>query len=41
VGNLYTEALLRETFADMMILHLREQEDVIEEGPATGGSRRW
>jgi cyclopropane fatty-acyl-phospholipid synthase-like methyltransferase len=32
VENLYTAALLRESFADMTILHLREHEDVIEEG---------
>ncbi len=30
--NLYTEALLREAFADMDILHLREHEDFIAEG---------
>ena len=32
VENLYTAALLRQAFADMTILHLREHEDVIEEG---------
>ncbi|MEO1767284.1 SAM-dependent methyltransferase [Thiobacter aerophilum] len=30
--NMYTEALLREAFADMDILHLREHEDFIAEG---------
>lgn len=30
--NLYTEGLLREAFADMEILELREHEDVLEEG---------
>jgi cyclopropane fatty-acyl-phospholipid synthase-like methyltransferase len=32
VENLYTAALLRQAFADMTIVHLREHEDVIEEG---------
>ncbi len=32
VENLYTEPLLREAFADMEILHLREHEDFIAEG---------
>lgn len=30
--NLYTEALLRELFSDMDILHLREHDDIINEG---------
>ncbi|TSA15946.1 MAG: class I SAM-dependent methyltransferase [Betaproteobacteria bacterium] len=32
VENLYTEKLLREAFADMEILELREHEDVLQEG---------
>ena len=32
VENLYTAALLREAFADMHILHLREHEDFLAEG---------
>jgi 2-polyprenyl-3-methyl-5-hydroxy-6-metoxy-1,4-benzoquinol methylase len=32
VENLYTAALLREAFADMDILHLREHEDFLTEG---------
>ena len=32
IENLYTEALLREAFADMEILHLAEHDDVINEG---------
>jgi cyclopropane fatty-acyl-phospholipid synthase-like methyltransferase len=32
VENLYTEALLREAFADMDILHLSSHEDFIAEG---------
>ncbi|MCC7549490.1 MAG: class I SAM-dependent methyltransferase [Burkholderiales bacterium] len=30
--HMYTEALLREAFSDMEILHLREYEDVLAEG---------
>lgn len=30
--NMYTEALLRESFADMEIVHLREHEEFIAEG---------
>ncbi|MGB8274173.1 MAG: class I SAM-dependent methyltransferase, partial [Alphaproteobacteria bacterium] len=37
VANLYTAALLRQAFADMTILHLREHEDVIEEGERHSG----
>ena len=37
VENLYTEKLLREAFADMEILELREYEDMLEEG--SGGQR--
>jgi cyclopropane fatty-acyl-phospholipid synthase-like methyltransferase len=35
--NLYTEALLRESFADMEILHLREHDDHIGEGTGHSG----
>ncbi len=35
--NLYTEAMLREMFADMDILHLREQDSVIREGAGHSG----
>jgi len=35
--NLYTEALLRNSFADMEILHLREHDDVISEGSGHSG----
>ena len=35
--NLYTEALLRETFADWEIVLLHEHEDLIEEGCAHAG----
>lgn len=38
VENLYTEALLRESFADLQILHLREHEDVIREGKGHNGT---
>ncbi len=34
VENLYTEAMLRELFADWEIVSLREHEDTIEEGTA-------
>ena len=37
VENLYTEALLRETFADWEIVLLREYEDLMEEGSAHAG----
>ncbi len=37
VENLYTEALLREAFGDMEILHLREHDDVIHEGAGHSG----
>ena len=35
--NLYTEALLRESFADMDILHLREHDSIIREGAGHSG----
>ncbi|MDD5056225.1 MAG: class I SAM-dependent methyltransferase [Sideroxydans sp.] len=35
--NLYTEAMLRELFADMEILHLCEHDDVIREGAGHSG----
>jgi SAM-dependent methyltransferase len=35
--NMYTEALLREAFADMTILHLRAHDDVILEGSGHAG----
>jgi SAM-dependent methyltransferase len=35
--NLYTEALLREAFADLEILHLVEHDDVLDEGPRHHG----
>ncbi|MBI2311103.1 MAG: class I SAM-dependent methyltransferase [Betaproteobacteria bacterium] len=35
--NLYTEALLRESFGDLQILHLHEHEDVIREGKGHNG----
>ena len=37
VENLYTEAMLRELFADWEIVSLREHEDTIEEGTAHVG----
>ena len=37
VENLYTEAMLRELFADWEIVLLREHEDTIEEGMAHAG----
>ena len=37
VENLYTEVLLRETFADWEIVLLHEHEDLIEEGSAHAG----
>jgi cyclopropane fatty-acyl-phospholipid synthase-like methyltransferase len=35
--NLYTETMLREAFADMEMLHLREHDDVIREGSGHSG----
>jgi cyclopropane fatty-acyl-phospholipid synthase-like methyltransferase len=35
--NLYTEPLLRSTFADMEILHLREHDDLVSEGAGHSG----
>ena len=35
--KMYTEAMLRATFADMEILHLREHDDFISEGTAHHG----
>ena len=35
--NLYTEALLRNAFEDMEILHLREHDDIISEGAGHSG----
>jgi len=35
VENLYTQTLLREAFADMDVLELKEHEDVLEEGSGT------
>jgi cyclopropane fatty-acyl-phospholipid synthase-like methyltransferase len=37
VENLYTEALLRESFADLEILHLASHDDVVDEGPGHRG----
>jgi len=37
VENLYTEAILREAFADMDILHLSEHDDIIHEGSGHNG----
>lgn len=37
VENLYTEALLRDAFADMEILHLHEHDDDIREGAGHSG----
>jgi cyclopropane fatty-acyl-phospholipid synthase-like methyltransferase len=37
VENLYTEAMLREAFADMDILHLSEHDDIIHEGDGHKG----
>lgn len=37
IENLYTEALLRESFSDMEILHLREHDDIIREGAGHSG----
>lgn len=35
--NLYTEALLRESFADWSILHLASHDDVVDEGQGHSG----
>ena len=35
--NLYTETLLREAFADMEIIELREHDDIISEGAGHSG----
>ena len=35
--NLYTEAMLRKEFADMVILHMREHDDIISEGEGHSG----
>ena len=35
--NMYTEALLRQAFADMEILHLREHDDEVREGKGHSG----
>lgn len=37
VENLYTEPLLRESFAGLEILHLASHDDVVDEGPAHRG----
>lgn len=37
VENLYTEALLREAFSDMEILHLREHDEILREGAGHSG----
>jgi cyclopropane fatty-acyl-phospholipid synthase-like methyltransferase len=37
VENLYTEAMLREAFADIDILHLSEHDDIIHEGSGHSG----
>jgi cyclopropane fatty-acyl-phospholipid synthase-like methyltransferase len=37
VENLYTEAMLREAFADMNILHLSEHDAIIREGSGHSG----
>ena len=37
IENLYTEALLRDAFADMDILHLAEHDDIIHEGAGHKG----
>lgn len=37
VENLYTEAMLREAFSDMEILHLSEHDDIIDEGAGHSG----
>jgi len=35
--NFYTQELLRESFGDMEVLHLREHEDLVDEGNAHQG----
>lgn len=35
--NMYTEALLRNAFGDMEILHLREHDDIVSEGSGHSG----
>jgi 2-polyprenyl-3-methyl-5-hydroxy-6-metoxy-1,4-benzoquinol methylase len=35
--NMYTEALLRKAFGDMVILHLREHDDFVSEGVGHSG----
>ncbi len=35
--NMYTEALLRDAFRDLEILHLAEHDDVLDEGPRHRG----
>ncbi len=35
--NLYTETLLREAFADMEIIELREHDNIISEGAGHSG----
>jgi SAM-dependent methyltransferase len=37
VENLYTEALLREGFAELEILHLASHDDAVDEGPGHRG----
>ncbi len=37
VENLYTEGLLRESFAELEILHLASHDDVVDEGPGHRG----
>lgn len=37
VENLYTEALLREAFASLEILHLASHDDIVDEGPGHCG----
>lgn len=37
VENLYTEELLRESFADLEILHLASHDDAVDEGPGHRG----
>ncbi|HEY4998279.1 MAG TPA: SAM-dependent methyltransferase, partial [Usitatibacter sp.] len=37
VENLYTEELLRESFAGLEILHLASHDDAVDEGPGHRG----
>ncbi|MGZ5078304.1 MAG: SAM-dependent methyltransferase [Usitatibacter sp.] len=37
IENLYTEELLRESFADLEILHLASHDDAVDEGPGHRG----